>query len=102
MLVHYAGASLIADIAELQDHSKRYRVALRPDESTAIYAAGQEEHRRMVVACEARDGDQAGRVLARHLARSATALISQADPAYDALALREALRIVLGDGSPIA
>ena len=97
MLVQYAGASLLADIAELQDHSLRYRTALGHDASMSLFAAGADEHRRMVVACQERNSDEAGRVLARHLARSATDLISRTDPAYDAMALREALRVVLGD-----
>jgi hypothetical protein len=35
--------------------------------------------------------------LLEKLARSGLRLISQADPAYDAVALREPLRVVLGD-----
>jgi hypothetical protein len=35
--------------------------------------------------------------LLQKVARSGLRLISQADPAYDAVALREALRVVLGD-----
>jgi DNA-binding GntR family transcriptional regulator len=101
MLVQYAGASLLADIAELQDHSLRYRTALGHDASMSLFAAGADEHRRMVVACQERNSDEAGRVLARHLARSATDLISRTDPAYDAMALREALRVVLGDAPPL-
>lgn len=99
MLAQYAGASLIAEIAQLQDHAQRYRAILGTDAALGVFAAGQDEHRRMVLACEERNPHEAGRVLARHLARSATALISHADPAYDALALREALRIVLGEGT---
>jgi len=98
MLVQYAGGSLIADVAELQDHAQRYRAILGPD--TALdFTAGHDEHRRLVAACKERNPDEAGRLMARHLARSATGLISHADPAYDALALREALRIVLGDSA---
>jgi DNA-binding GntR family transcriptional regulator len=98
LLVARAGDGICEDLRRLQDHAERYRAILGRD-LPASFAPGAREHVQLVEACEARDRDAAGRVLAGHLARSGLALISQTNPAHDAVALREALIIVQGAGS---
>jgi DNA-binding GntR family transcriptional regulator len=95
-LVQYAGSGLDGEIAGLQDHAQRYRAALVPYLAHLIPTSAQDHHE-LLGAGERRDSDDAGRVLARHLSRSGLRRISQTDPAYDAVASREALRMVLGD-----
>jgi DNA-binding GntR family transcriptional regulator len=96
LLVRHAGASIVRDVAELQDHAERYRAILGTS-LPASFAPGAAEHARLVACCLERDTREAGRTLARHLARAGLALVSQTDPTHDAVALREALRLVLGD-----
>jgi DNA-binding GntR family transcriptional regulator len=96
LLVSHSGASIVRDIAQLQDHAERYRAILGRS-LPASFAPGAADHARLVECCAERATKEAGETLARHLARSGFALISQTDPTYDAVALREALRLVLHD-----
>jgi DNA-binding GntR family transcriptional regulator len=93
LLVSRAGDRICEDLRRLQDHAERYRAILGRD-LPASFAPGAREHVQLVEACEARDRELAGRVLAGHLARSGLALISMTNPAHDAVALREALLVV--------
>lgn len=60
-------------------------------------ARADSEHREILSACRARDGAQASRLLASHLARSAFYVAAQLEPTYDTILTRTALRMVLGD-----
>jgi DNA-binding GntR family transcriptional regulator len=97
LLVRHAGTSIVRDITQLQDHAERYR-ALLGKSLPGAFAPGAADHAKLVACCAERDAPAAGQTLARHLARAGLALVSQTDPAHDAVALREALRLVLGDG----
>jgi DNA-binding GntR family transcriptional regulator len=96
LLVSRAGASIVRDLVQLQDHAERYRAILGKS-LPASFAPGAADHAKLVVCCVERDVSAAGQTLARHLARSGLALVSQTDPTHDSVALREALRLVLGD-----
>lgn len=60
-------------------------------------ARADAEHRAILDACRARDGVQASRLLASHLARSAFYVAAQLEPTYDTILTRTALRMVLGE-----
>jgi DNA-binding GntR family transcriptional regulator len=96
LLIGHAGTSIVRDITQLQDHAERYRAILGRSLPGA-FAPGAADHAKLVVCCAERDASEAGQTLARHLARAGLALVSQTDPAHDAVALREALRLVLGN-----
>jgi len=96
LLIAHAGRTIVHDVEELQDHAERYRVVLG-SALPGSFAPGAADHAQLVECCVSGDLDQASRTLARHLARSALALLSQIDPTHDAVSLREALKLVLGD-----
>jgi DNA-binding GntR family transcriptional regulator len=54
------------------------------------------EHAPILDVIARQDGPGAGRLLADHLARAALTLMAAADPAYDPVAVRTALRIAHG------
>jgi DNA-binding GntR family transcriptional regulator len=93
LLVAHAGDRIVEDLRRLQDHAERYRAILGRD-LPAAFGPGAREHAELVSAVELRHKEEAGRILAAHLARSGLALIAQTDPAHDGVALREALLIV--------
>jgi DNA-binding GntR family transcriptional regulator len=96
LLISRAGARIVRDALELQDQSLRYR-KIMGHEVPSLFAPGAVEHAALVVAAEKREVEEAGLLLAKHLARSGLALLSQVNPAYDAVALRQALRLVIRD-----
>ena len=96
ILVAHAGRTIVHDIEELQDHAERYRVVLG-SALPGSFAPGAADHVQRGECGASGDLDQASRTLARHLARSALALLTQIDPTHDSVALREALKLVLGD-----
>ncbi len=98
-LIAYAGPHILHDATQLQDHARRYRAVLGKH-LPGSFGPGAVEHAQLVTACAERDVSEAGRILARHLARSGLALLSQTDPTHDALALREALRLVVHNVPP--
>lgn len=96
LLVRHGGASVVRDVEQLQDHAERYRAILGRS-LPGSFAPGAADHAKLVEYCVERNAPEAGRTLARHLARAGLALVSQTDPTHDAVALREALRLVIGD-----
>lgn len=96
LIIAHAGRTIVHDVEELQDHAERYRVVLGSG-LPGSFAPGAADHAQLVECCVSEDLDQASRTLARHLARSAFALLSQIDPTHDAVATRESLKLVLGD-----
>jgi len=92
-LVAYAGARLVALIAQLSDHAERYRLVYLPREPRA-WSAGALEHREIVAFCEARDAAGAGDALARHLARTAGSMLLHVAPDHDPSLMRTAVRSV--------
>ena len=95
-LVMHAGTQLSASLSRLVDHTGRYRKALL-EAAPMSYDIGAREHVAIVEACHAGDAERSGQLLARHLARTALTLISLLRPEHDPLAVREALRVVLGN-----
>jgi DNA-binding GntR family transcriptional regulator len=96
ILVSHAGALIIATVRELADHCQRHRFALVQQRPATTIAVAAQEHAAIVEACRRRDRDLAAELLARHLTRAALSLSSISDPAHDPVAVREALRIVIG------
>lgn len=93
LIVAHAGDQLRRSLATLQDHTERYRRALILQSPVAL-ERGAVDHRNIATACAERDATAASVLAARHLGRTALALISLNDPTYDGVAIREALVIV--------
>lgn len=101
LLISRAGDRIVRDALELQDQSLRYRKIMGHG-VPFLFAPGAAEHAALVVAAENGEVEDAGLLLAKHLARSGLALLSQVNPAYDTVALRQALRLVIRDPVPDA
>jgi DNA-binding GntR family transcriptional regulator len=99
LLHKYAGSRITQLLAELSDHTWRYRRAYLAEPWAWTAAAG--EHRAIVEGCLAGDVTDACDSLARHLARTALTVIASVDPAYDPATVREALRQVAGTAERI-
>jgi len=95
LLSSRAGPRLAAEIAEVYDHASRYRRLLTEQGSPQAFDRAASEHRAIVEACSGGNPEEAGFAVARHLGRAFSALLAVVDPAYDAAAMREALRICL-------
>lgn len=100
LLVSHAGARVVASVADLSDHSERYRRAFVQLAPTPTFEIGDREHTQIVAACRARDPIGASSLLARHLARTALTLASIIDPQHDPVAIREALRLIASEANP--
>jgi DNA-binding GntR family transcriptional regulator len=95
-LVAGAGERLTTRIDHLGAYARRYRHALSTMGHQAVdgFAQGAVEHAAIVDACADRDVEQAGALMARHLARTALTLISVREPTHDPVTVREAVRMV--------
>jgi DNA-binding GntR family transcriptional regulator len=99
-LVRAAGARPLRLLAELSDHSERYR-RLYVDQDPRAWSVGAAEHVSIVEACSARDVGAAGERLARHLSRTALTVLMHAAPEHEPACVRSALRSVLeGTSAP--
>jgi DNA-binding GntR family transcriptional regulator len=98
-LIAGAGAGLVRRAEQLTAYARRYRFALAGMGVHAVagFAQGATEHEGLVDACEAGDVDRAGRLMARHLARTALTLMSVREPTHDPATVRGAVRMVVGD-----
>jgi DNA-binding GntR family transcriptional regulator len=94
-LVARAGRRLGALLSELYDHAERYRRLYVRSEPRAM-SIGAAEHEAIVDACRARDADQAGAELARHLSRTALMALMQIAPEHEPAMVRSTLRLVQG------
>lgn len=104
LLVSHSGDRLQSFVTELADHGRRYRHQLLDlgGGGPSVYGPGMPEHLTIVEACEQRDEERAGQLLARHLGRTALTLVSLRDPTHEPRAVREALRLAIpggGDGA---
>jgi DNA-binding GntR family transcriptional regulator len=86
--------------------SERYRrmSVLSNEPAGRAGGVGAQEHEAILAACEAREPHQAALLLARHLTRSALALLAQLAPDADPVAVRTALQMVMswtGPGSTL-
>ena len=94
-LVAYAGDRMLRIIREFHDHAGRYVVLYISGEPRA-WSVGAVEHREIVEACINRDAALAGERLARHLARTALTIVTNAAPEHDPTVIRSALRLATG------
>lgn len=83
--------------ARLNEHAERYR-RLYLGQSRS-YEQSRNEHRGIMAACAARDGEQVAVLLAEHYARIALTIIAQIDPLFEPKLVRSALRIVVRDSA---
>ena len=92
-LVACGGKRLTKQITQLSDHAERYR-RVYTLESAGAWAAGVEEHRAILEACQRGDPAAAADRLGRHYAHVALAVIARLDPEHEPVAVRAALRMV--------
>jgi hypothetical protein len=81
----------------LLTRSERYRrmSVLGNEPAGRAGGVGAQEHEAILAACKAREPHQAALLLARHLTRSALALLAQLAPDADPVAVRTALQMVM-------
>jgi DNA-binding GntR family transcriptional regulator len=91
LLVAAAGARVTAEIAELADHSERYR---RRFGGVGRWEERRGEHRAILDAAAAGDVDRAAERLAAHYAHAAALVFVGLDPGHDLARLRTAIRTV--------
>jgi DNA-binding GntR family transcriptional regulator len=89
-VVAYAGVRILDRLTQLSQHAERYRRAYTTRAARA-WAAGLDEHRRIIDACKQRDADTGARALADHLGHTALGVIELIEPNYDARALHTAI-----------
>jgi DNA-binding GntR family transcriptional regulator len=100
-LVGRAGQRLGRLLSELYDHAERYRRLYVTSEPRAM-SIGAAEHEAIVEACRARDADQAGAELARHLSRTALMALMQIAPEHEPAMVRSTLKLVLAPPAGVA
>jgi DNA-binding GntR family transcriptional regulator len=91
LLVAGAGERVSREIAELFDHSERYRLSYG---GTGSYDERRAEHRRILDAAAAGDAELAAAELAKHYAHTAALVFSGMDPAHDLARLRTTIATV--------
>jgi len=89
-----AGDSLLHRVHRLADDNRFYLRFLMTSEPVP-WSAIDEEHGAMLSACRAGDGELAAKLLARHLASGALALLAHAIPEREPRLVRAAMRMVL-------
>jgi len=95
LLVAHAGERLQRLTRQCFEHAERYRRVYVTSEPRA-WTVGASEHREIVAACQARDAPVAAANLARHLSRTALAVLLQVAPDHDPQVVRAAVRQVTG------
>jgi DNA-binding GntR family transcriptional regulator len=91
--VSAAGPRVVAQIAQLFDHAERYRRAFgasQPDH----WKLRRAEHREILDAAKAGDGDATSAAIAAHYLRTAKIVVSTLDPGYDLARMRAAVAVV--------
>ena len=91
-IVAEVGATMIADLEQLEKRSERYQSAYKGAHLPGWWQRGEAEHRELFVAMANRDAAQAGELAARHLARTALELLAALAPEYDSSRVRDSLR----------
>lgn len=99
LLVAQAGQRVGGLLEELSDHAERYR-RLYTTQSPRAWSSGSHEHRMIVDAALARDGDLTARRDAAHLAHTAFAVIELLEPAYEPARLRDVVAQSVGSADP--
>jgi DNA-binding GntR family transcriptional regulator len=90
-LIRPAGESILQTCQALIDACWRYRMIYVLAQPAAFLNA-DDEHAAIVDACESLDAPRAASCVARHLARTSLILMTAADPAYDPVMIRTAMR----------
>lgn len=91
-IVAGAGATMIADLEQLEKRSERYQSAYKGAHLPGWWQRGEAEHRELFAAMAKGDAAQAGELAARHLARTALELLAALAPEYDSSRVRDSLR----------
>ena len=93
--IRAAGPRHVEFSARLNEHAERYRRLYSTQASS--YDQSQKEHRAILEACAARDGELVARLLAEHYARIALTIVAQIAPAFEPKRVRSAVRVALQD-----
>ena len=101
LLVGGAPDQLVRTIGAYGDRAERYWLMLTRAEPT-VHSMRDAEHAAILEAFRARDGAEAARRLARHLARTALMLLAQLAPEHEPTAVRTALQLTSGPSAPVA
>lgn len=91
-IVAGAGATMIADLEQLEKRSERYQSAYKGAHMPGWWQRGEAEHRELFSAIANGDAALAGELAARHLARTALELLAALAPEYDSSRIRDSLR----------
>jgi DNA-binding GntR family transcriptional regulator len=97
LLVAEAGARVSGEIAELFDHSERYRLRFG---AAGSWEQRRAEHRGLVDAAAAGDSDLAAERLAAHYAHTARLVFAALDPDRDLVRLRTTIQAVAPGALP--
>jgi len=97
-VVMHAGSALLRTIDSFGDRGDRYRRIIQSTHSGA-WNYWDHDHELIADACARRETREASVELARHLARTALALIATFRPGYDPAQIRAALALVTGEAS---
>jgi len=98
VLSSYTEGQLRETIKRSIDSSERYR-RIKLQNLSHSWEVAEVEHMAIFEACREGNRENAVELLARHLARTALTVIALADPEYEPVAVRTALRLVTGKSS---
>ncbi|GAC1350345.1 MAG: GntR family transcriptional regulator [Ktedonobacteraceae bacterium] len=98
VLSSYTEEQLRETIKRSIDASERYR-RIKLQNLSHSWEVAEVEHMAIFEACREGNRENAVELLARHLARTALTVIALADPEYEPVAVRTALRLVTGKSS---
>lgn len=103
-LIAHTEGRIRRQVRELWDHSVRYVRLYQNDPNfrLSLISMGQAGHERIFEAAVRGDAEQAARLVAQHLARTALTVIAALAGEHDPRMVREALRSVLGSTSTTA
>jgi len=96
LLTSRCGRRIAAMLADLFDHSGRYRRVYTFSQPARTWPLGTLEHRAILNAAKAKNAELAATRLVQHLARTPLALFENLDNDYDPALLREALLLLTG------
>lgn len=95
LIVAESGATLVAELEQLELRSERYQSAYRGAHLVGWWQRSEVEHRELLDAMESGAAGRAAELAARHLARTALELLAALSPEYDTARLRDALNFAI-------
>lgn len=101
LLTARSGAPLARSMASYAERSERHVRAVQLSHPDS-FERGRQEHYDLFVAVLGGDGEQASRLAASHLSRTALSVMADSAPGHDAYAVQAALAIVRGQGKSMA